>query len=576
MSAHPPHLYRRASGTYYLRLTVPKPIRTQYAFSSRDIRLSLNTFNKAEACRLSCLLRYQFAHLLDSICNDRFTSADTNVAQLVTLKFKEIILRYYLKDKNHMTDERLDLPLPQDKVQDPTSSQSAVEVKPSEDATCLTTYIEKRPRRSTPSNKIIVDVNGTPVTFDHPDNPELEFEHAERLIARFGGSGGGMPPKDQVPFHSVRSVFDEYIEKKVRKNLKANVQTQNEHIQMLETCVKLLGPETNYYTLTDDDAEELKDRFLTLKDGRAKDPETAKTIGLSRAKRLLDRFKKLAKYAKKKKFNPEDIGDDLEILFNTEEKPDEDKVYSEDDLQKLYVGYPYTQLTLVRARELFDYHFWLIPVLMYTGARLNEICQLQVGDIKQEIPKKRKGSSEIPAPIHYVHIKNEYDDEGNKTQEVKTESSRRKVPLHKALIDLGFLDFVAKRKREVAASEQLFDGLYYSAKNKWGKKASDWFNGNGKMNSYREACNIDNFTAKNLHTFRHTFIGEMTDTIGVDGTLIPRFVGHETNRQTDKYGRKQVALARLKSEIDLLDYDIDLSHLNYDAFIAYKNRKGKG
>lgn len=475
-----------------------------------------------------------------------------------------------------MTDELLDLPLQQDKAQDPTPAQSAVEAKPSEDAAYLTTNIEKRPRRSVPCSELVIEINGTPITINHPGNPNLELEHAERLIERFGGGGGGQPPKGQVPFHSVRFVFDEYIEKKVRKNLKANAQTQSEHIQMLEVSVELLGPETNYYTLTYDDAEKLKDKLLLLKDGRAKDPETAPTIQPSRAKKLLDRFKKLAKYAKKRKLNPEDIGDDLEISFKPEEKPDEDRVYSEEDLQKLYLGYPYTQLTLDRARHLFDYHFWLIPVLMYTGARLNEICQLQVGDIKQETPKKKKDSNEIPASIHYVHIKNEYDDEGNKVQEVKNSSSRRKVPIHKTLIDLGFLDFVAKRKREVADSEQLFDGLYYSAKNKWAKKASDWFNGNGKMKSYREACNIDNPTTKNLHTFRHTFIGQMTDTIGVDGTLIPRFVGHETNRQTDKYGRKQVALARLKSEIDHLDYNIDLSHLNYDAFIAYKNRKGIG
>ena len=566
-----PYLYRRTSGTFYLRFIVPTPILTENPSSTRDIRLSLLTTNRHEANSLAGLLRFHFHCLLDSFSEHRFTVSHNSFSRYISLQLKEYITRHH-KDALQMPKGKPDYAGHRTE----TVLRTLEEGNSGHESPLRTTILGKRPSRSIPSNEIVIEVNGVPITISHPDNPETEIEHAERLIARFGGGGGGMPPKDQEPFHSVRSVFDQYIAKKVRKNLKANEQTQNEHIKMLETCANLLRPETNFYTLTYDDGEELKDELLALKDGRAKDPKTAPTIQASRAKKILDKLKKLTKYAKKHGFNPIDIGDDLEIPFKTEEKLDEDKVYSEEDLQKLFLGYPYTQETLSRARNLFDYHFWLIPVLIFTGARLNEICQLQVGDIKQEIPKKKKDSTETIAPIHYIHIKNEYDDEGNRIQGVKNESSRRKVPIHKTLIGLGFLDFVAQQKLIAADSDQLFEGLYYSEKNKWGKKASDWFNGNGKMKSYREACKIDNPKTKNLHTFRHTFIGKMTDTIGVEVLLISRLVGHESSLQTAKYGKKQVALARLKSEIDLLDYDIELSRLNYRAFTAYKNRKGKG
>ncbi|MBU2963833.1 site-specific integrase [Amphritea sp. 2_MG-2023] len=570
MSAHTPHLFRRPSGIYYIRLTIPKPVLTKFTRSSRDIRLSLKTTDKAEASTLSCLLRYQFPQILDCINKDRFTNTAINITQFVTLKFKELILKYHLKDKD-MSDELSNLILP-DIEAAATASQRETVKEARENAVTVTTYSEKR-RHVAPSNEIVIEVNGNPVTINHPGNPDLELEQATKILQRFGGGGNG--PDNQDTEYPVRFVFDAYIKNKVRTNLKANPQTQSEHVQMLETCVELLGPDTNYYTLTFDDAEALRDKLLTLKDGRARNSATAATIQPSRAKKILDRFKQLAKYAKRKKYNPEDLGEDLEIIFKQSEKSDEDKVYSEEDLQKLFAGYPYSQITLDRARNLFDYHFWLIPVLMYTGARLNEICQLQVSDIKQEVQKAKKGSQEALAPIHYIHIKNEFDEQGNKTQEVKTDSSRRKVPIHKTLIELGFLDFVAKRKREVGPAEQLFEGLYYSQKNKWAKKASDWFNGNGKMKSYREECNIVNPKQKNLHTFRHTFIGAMTDSIGVEVALISRIVGHEISQQTAKYGRKQVSLDRLKAEIDILDYDVDISHLDYDAFVAYKNRKGK-
>ncbi|WP_372740804.1 DUF6538 domain-containing protein [Neptunomonas sp.] len=57
MSAHAPHLFRRPSGIYYIRLTIPKPVLTKFTLSSRDIRLSLKTTDKAEASILSYLLR---------------------------------------------------------------------------------------------------------------------------------------------------------------------------------------------------------------------------------------------------------------------------------------------------------------------------------------------------------------------------------------------------------------------------------------------------------------------------------------------------------------------------------------
>lgn len=65
-------------------------------------------------------------------------------------------------------------------------------------------------------------------------------------------------------------------------------------------------------------------------------------------------------------------------------------------------------------------------VALFTGARQAELCQLCVNDIYRE------GESGI-----WVIDINEKDE-----KKLKTEHSRRKIPIHSQLIRLGFLDYV--------------------------------------------------------------------------------------------------------------------------------------
>src|SRR5690606_20223968 len=76
-----------------------------------------------------------------------------------------------------------------------------------------------------------------------------------------------------------------------------------------------------------------------------------------------------------------------------------------------------------------DWEYWLPLLGLYTGARLEELCQLQKSDIRQT------------DGLHYIDI-HEDNDEENQT---KSSSSNRRVPLHSHLIELGFLEFVASK-----------------------------------------------------------------------------------------------------------------------------------
>ena len=70
--------------------------------------------------------------------------------------------------------------------------------------------------------------------------------------------------------------------------------------------------------------------------------------------------------------------------------------------------------------------FAFLGIGMFTGARLNEICQLDIADVKQD------------GDTWFLNI----TDEGDDNKRIKSKAGRRKVPLHSELIRLGFLDFV--------------------------------------------------------------------------------------------------------------------------------------
>ena len=95
----------------------------------------------------------------------------------------------------------------------------------------------------------------------------------------------------------------------------------------------------------------------------------------------------------------------------------ENKFFDEDELLKIF-----DPKNLLERNKPCDY--WLPLLGLFTGARITELCQLKISDIK-----KING-------IWAVDI----NDEGDKT--VKTYAGIRKIPLHPQLISLGFLEYL--------------------------------------------------------------------------------------------------------------------------------------
>ncbi|MCQ4005349.1 tyrosine-type recombinase/integrase, partial [Klebsiella pneumoniae] len=91
------------------------------------------------------------------------------------------------------------------------------------------------------------------------------------------------------------------------------------------------------------------------------------------------------------------------------------------------------------------YRFWLLPLGLYTGARLNELCQLRVHDVIQD--------------VHGVDLIDINDNGYNKS--LKTGPSARQIPICSKLVEMGFLNFVEERRQADGNDALLFNELSF-------------------------------------------------------------------------------------------------------------------
>jgi len=125
--------------------------------------------------------------------------------------------------------------------------------------------------------------------------------------------------------------------------------------------------------------------------------------------------------------------------------------------------------------------YWLPVLGLYTGARQEELAQLAVADVREE-----------EGGIIYLVV----TDEGEGAK-VKTASSRRSVPLHRDVLDLGFLDYVRAVKKTGAT--HLFPEL---RPDRYGRRAGNWSKWFGRY--LRKDVGIEDRRLV-FHSFRHTF-----------------------------------------------------------------------
>lgn len=210
--------------------------------------------------------------------------------------------------------------------------------------------------------------------------------------------------------------------------------------------------------------------------------------------------------------------------------------FSDNELKKLFGSDDYRQGQWLRNKT---FRHWVPLIGLYTGARLGEICQLYVDDIKHDKDLN----------IWYFRLT---DEGGNRR--LKTSSSERIVPVHKSLIDLGFIDYIKHQKAR--KQQQVFEELSADKYGHWTRKTGRWFN-----EQYLEQCGISTASRnerKSFHSFRHTFINYCKQK-RLDTAVAMEIVGHASSNKVHQNYQDDFELQTKWELLKEVNFCIDLA-----------------
>ncbi|MCJ2113462.1 site-specific integrase [Methylobacterium sp. E-025] len=227
--------------------------------------------------------------------------------------------------------------------------------------------------------------------------------------------------------------------------------------------------------------------------------------------------------------------------FAATRKPSEQRdMWEQADLARLFATPVWTGCRSATQRStpgtlvLRDERFWLPLIAVFSGLRQEEICQLQIEDVRQE------------NEIWYFDIND------RPPRKLKNGTAIRRVPVHSDLIKLGFLEHVERLRR--SRQTRVFPAFRPGgADDRLGHAFTKWFT------RYRRDVSLYR-PGLNFHSFRHTATTLMHQS-GVATAVIDHVTGHTTPGETARY-TKRSTLAQLKAAIETIQIDVDLSPLS--------------
>jgi integrase len=520
----PSYLTTSSRNVYYFRFPIPQSLHPEGKQST--IRLSLQTRCPKQALQVSRAMSYagiQLLHNHNVIVMDYQDIRDTLFDH-----FKA--MREGMKQRIN-THGRLTT---QDKAALANNKANAVAALQADDFSIVGTDDELGD---------IIDAYAIPINkgTDHYNIMRVEFlkafrDYCDSVIeydSRFEGFNFKTDPASLAMRQATKrtakkklaDVLDDYIEEKLRlKQWRENVAAG--YRSQFELLLNYLGEDTSLH-MSDDVARDVKAMLLKLpaninKKKKLQGKPVAELIKLDGYERLspitvnkyLSSYSSFYNWAMKRK----QIADNpFAPLIDDVKQVRQERDHFTPEQSKQIIA------EVMKAPK--PHHKWGVLIAFYTGARLNEIAQLDVADIRQV------------ENVWCIDI-----NENGEFKRLKNKASRRVVPIHSKLIEYGLLDYAKQ-----AGEGRLFPSLTFDKQNGYGKNLGRWFN---------ESLlpNLDMKSGKLVfHSIRHTVADKLRNA-GVELSTIKDIIGHTQGDITIDVYASKLHKGLMQKAVEILEY----------------------
>lgn len=370
----------------------------------------------------------------------------------------------------------------------------------------------------------------------------LEGRPADIDRARIIDRLGVMPFASAKLGQQMLDLFDRYETEKWRVGDKKSDTVATER-KVIEHLALFVGKKRDVSSIASEDIREFKEALsivptrwtarpelagLLLVDAAAKWRATGKGGRSSTTvRRELSAVSTFFRWLKKNAFHP-GPNPTTDLFPPVSKKKNKLPPYTEDQLKAVFSSPLFHECDpkkpyLSGSSRIRDWRYWLPLCALFSGGRAGEISQLMVADITCEEGTWTFDLNDNPED------EDGPQDESDAAKSLKTESSRRQVPVHPALIELGILEYLEMCRK--AGETRLFPEIRPGPRGNLSHYPSKFWQG------YLKRIGIKR-KGLALHSFRHTFVDECRRK-GVSKDVLQGLLGHSDGSQTGHYGREQ-------------------------------------
>ncbi|MBK6005951.1 site-specific integrase [Ramlibacter ginsenosidimutans] len=153
-------------------------------------------------------------------------------------------------------------------------------------------------------------------------------------------------------------------------------------------------------------------------------------------------------------------------------------------------------------RTFQPFHYWLPLLGYFTGARIGELCQLHLDDVRSE------------DSVSFLDI-----NEATADKSLKNAWSARRVPLHSRLRELGFIEWCEALRQQ--GFRRVFPELAWNPTNRYAKEPIR------AMSQLFEKLGMPRDGTKVFHSFRHGVNNHLQKRSSMPDIMRKRMMGHE-------------------------------------------------